>query len=71
MTDEQIGIGTKETTQIIEREQKESMKLSVSTKGVYTWEIKILPEIGNALLDVDFERLKKRNDMLKEAYGSN
>jgi len=38
------------------------IKLSVSTKGVYTWDIKIL--------GLDVEALKNKNDELIKSFGS-
>jgi hypothetical protein len=40
---------------------KPSIKLSVSTKGVYTWEIRIV--------GLDVSELNKVNEQMKELYG--
>ena len=47
--------------------QKESIKLSVSTKGVYTWEIKVFLN-GDDIKDQD--RLYNIDKSLKEKYGT-
>lgn len=51
---------------------RESIKLSVSTKGVYTWEIKITGTKDGTYFDdiADFERLKAINQKLIDEYGA-
>ena len=63
MTDE-----TSQTT--FERERKEYIKLNKMQKG-YNWEIVIIPSSGNFLLDSDLDRLKSRDKLMRENYGSN
>ena len=46
---------------------KESIDLSVSTKGVFTWKIKLKSEIIN---DTTLARLKDINNKLELEYGA-
>jgi hypothetical protein len=63
-----VEIGDTLNTGIAVDNTKESVKLIRNSKG-YTWESKIVPELGNLLTDADMERLKKRNEWLAENYG--
>lgn len=49
-----------ETTQNLN--EQPYIKLSVSTKGVYTWDIKII--------GLDVEALKSKNEEMIKAFGS-
>jgi hypothetical protein len=47
---------------------KESVKLTRNSKG-YTWEVKIVAEVGIIFSDKDFERLKALEDKIFQQYG--